>query len=86
MSRVGKMPLPLTDGAKATITADMITVTGPLGSLSHPMTDLVKVASDNGVLSFTVANESRESNAMSGTMRALVGNMVHGVTKVLRKG
>jgi large subunit ribosomal protein L6 len=41
----------------------------------------VKVVNDNGTLKFEPVNESREANAMSGTMRALVANMVHGVTK-----
>ena len=81
MSRVGKMPIVLTDGAQATITADQITVKGPLGTLSQPMSERVKVVSEDGTLKFAVADESREANAMSGTMRALVSNMVKGVTK-----
>lgn len=81
MSRVGKSPIVLADGAQATITADQITVKGPLGSLSQPMSERVKVENDNGTLKFTVADDSREANAMSGTMRALVNNMVKGVTK-----
>ena len=85
MSRVGKMPIVLADGAQATIAADQITVKGPLGTLSQPMNDLVKVSDENGTLTFSVANDSRESNAMSGTMRALVSNMVQGVTKGFEK-
>ena len=85
MSRVGKMPIPLMDGAQATITAEQITVKGPLGTLSQPMSGLVKIASENGSLMFSVADESRQANAMSGTMRALVNNMVHGVTKGFEK-
>ena len=81
MSRVGKSPIVLADGAQATITADQITVKGPLGTLSQPMSERVKVENDNGTLKFSVADESREANAMSGTMRALVNNMVKGVTK-----
>ncbi|MFL9927425.1 50S ribosomal protein L6 [Herbaspirillum lusitanum] len=85
MSRVGKMPIALPSGAEATITAAQITVKGPLGSLSQPLTGLVKVANNNGTLSFEVADESREANAMSGTLRALVNNMVNGVTKGFEK-
>ncbi len=81
MSRVGKSPIVLADGAQATITADQITVKGPLGTLSQPMCERVKVENENGTLKFSVADESREANAMSGTMRALVNNMVKGVTK-----
>lgn len=85
MSRVGKMPIALTDGAQATITAEQITVNGPLGSLTQPNSGLVKIVNEEGTLKLSVVDESRESNAMSGTMRALVNNMVHGVTKGFEK-
>lgn len=81
MSRVGKMPIALPAGAEATISAEQITIKGPLGSLTQRLTGLVKVANNNGTLTFDVANDSREANAMSGTLRALVNNMVNGVTK-----
>jgi len=81
MSRVGKMPVALPSGAEASITATAITVKGPLGSLTQALTGKVKVANNNGSLSFEVADDSREANAMSGTLRALVNNMVNGVTK-----
>ncbi|MBO9538815.1 50S ribosomal protein L6 [Herbaspirillum sp.] len=85
MSRVGKMPVALPNGAEATITAAQITVKGPLGSLTQPLTNKVKVANNNGSLTFEVADDSREANAMSGTLRALVNNMVNGVTKGFEK-
>jgi large subunit ribosomal protein L6 len=81
MSRVGKMPIVLPKGAEATIAADQITVKGPLGTLTQRLTGLVNVKNDNGTLTFEAANDSREANAMSGTLRALVNNMVNGVTK-----
>jgi large subunit ribosomal protein L6 len=85
MSRVGKMPVALPSGAEATISAVQITVKGPLGSLSQPLTGLVKVENNGGTLKFEAANDSREANAMSGTLRALVNNMVNGVTKGFEK-
>lgn len=85
MSRVAKMAISLPSGAEATISAAQVTVKGPLGVLSHPLNGLVKVENKAGVLSFDVANDSREANAMSGTMRALVNNMVNGVTKGFQK-
>ncbi len=85
MSRVGKMPIALPSGAEATITAEQITVKGPLGSLSQPLTSLVKVVNEGGTLKFDVTDDSREANAMSGTLRALVNNMVTGVTKGFEK-
>jgi large subunit ribosomal protein L6 len=82
MSRVGKMPIALPAGAEATIAADQITVKGPLGTLTQELKgDLVRITNDNGTLKFEAANDSREANAMSGTLRALVNNMVVGVTK-----
>jgi large subunit ribosomal protein L6 len=85
MSRVGKMPIALPSGAEATITAEQITVKGPLGSLSQSLNGLVQIENANGTLNFKAANDSREANAMSGTLRALVNNMVNGVTKGFEK-
>ncbi|KXU95828.1 50S ribosomal protein L6 [Caballeronia pedi] len=81
MSRVGKSPIALPQGAEVAIKGDVITVKGPLGTISQPANKLVNVTNDNGTLKLAPANESREANAMSGTMRALVANMVQGVTK-----
>ncbi|RJG07323.1 50S ribosomal protein L6 [Noviherbaspirillum cavernae] len=81
MSRVGKMPIALPQGVDVNATSELFTVKGPLGQLTLPLTGLVKIASDNGTLTFEPANDSREANAMSGTVRALVNNMVNGVTK-----
>jgi large subunit ribosomal protein L6 len=76
------MPIALPQGAEATIAAEQITVKGPLGTLTQELKgNLVRITNDNGTLNFEAANESREANAMSGTLRALVNNMVVGVTK-----
>jgi len=80
MSRVGKSPIVL-QGAEATLSDEKITVKGPLGTISQAANRLVKVVNDNGTLKFEPVDESREANAMSGTMRAIVANMVQGVTK-----
>src|SRR6201746_834768 len=80
MSRVGKSPIAL-QGAEVALSDERITVKGPLGTISQAANSLVKVVSDNGTLKFEPVNESHEANAMSGTMRALVANMVNGVTK-----
>jgi large subunit ribosomal protein L6 len=85
MSRVGKMPIELPKDAEASVSAEQIIVKGPLGSLSQALNGLVKVENDNGTLKFEAANDSREANAMSGTLRALVSNMVNGVTKGFEK-
>jgi large subunit ribosomal protein L6 len=85
MSRVGKMPIAVPSGAEISITGTQITVKGPLGSLTQSLNGLVKVENNGGVLKFEAANDSREANAMSGTLRALVNNMVNGVTKGFEK-
>ena len=80
MSRIGKSPVAL-QGAEVTLSDECITVKGPLGTISHNANCLVKVANNSDVLTFEPINESREANAMSGTVRAIVANMVLGVTK-----
>lgn len=85
MSRVAKMPIAVPAGAEVAITAAAITVKGPLGTLTQSLNGLVKVENKDGTLTFDVIDDSRESNAMSGTLRALVNNMVTGVTKGFEK-
>lgn len=85
MSRVGKMPIDLPKDVEVTITAEKIAVKGPQGTLSLPLTGQVVINNENGTLNLTPADESREANAMSGTVRALVNNMVNGVTKGFEK-
>jgi len=85
MSRVGKMPLPLPKGVDVSVSADQISVKGSLGTLVRPVNGLVTVKNEGGKLMFAPANESVEADAMSGTMRALVANMVSGVSKGFEK-
>ena len=85
MSRVAKMPIAVPAGAEVAITAAAITVKGPLGTLTQSLNGLVKVENKDGTLTFDVVDDSRESNTMSGTLRALVNNMVTGVTKGFEK-
>jgi large subunit ribosomal protein L6 len=85
MSRVGKMPVAVPQGVDVAIKQDQISVKGAGGTLLLAQNALVKVTSEGGKLSFLPANDSREANAMSGTMRQLVNNMVMGVTKGFEK-
>ena len=79
------MPVAVPQGVDVQIKEDQISVKGAGGTLSLAQNALVKVASKDGKLSFEPADESREANAMSGTMRQLVNNMVLGVTKGFEK-
>ncbi|MFZ8911694.1 MAG: 50S ribosomal protein L6 [Burkholderiaceae bacterium] len=85
MSRIAKYPVPLPKGVEATIATEQITVKGPLGTLTQTLNGDVLIENQNNELSFKVANESREAKAMSGTLRALVSNMVQGVSQGFEK-
>ena len=81
MSRIGKMPIPLPKGVEVTIDAQHMQVKGPLGTIARPADPNVSVEKDGDHLQFKALGNSHHANAMSGTMRALVANMVAGVTK-----
>ena len=85
MSRVGKMPVAVPKGVDVQITADQITVKGANGTLVRAANGLVTVKNEAGMLNVAPANDSAEANAMSGTMRALLNNMVNGVSKGFEK-
>ena len=85
MSRVGKLPIAVPQGVDVQITADRIMVKGANGTLERAAHALVKIEKDGATVRCAPANDSAEANAMSGTMRALVANMVHGVAKGFEK-
>ena len=85
MSRVGKMPIAVPQGVDVQITVDQITVKGINGTLVRQMNSLVTVHKEGAEIKLEPANESVAANAMSGTMRALVNNMVNGVSKGFEK-
>ena len=85
MSRVGKMPVSVPNGVDVALKQGQINVKGALGALALAQNALVTITQDADKLSFAPANDSRQANAMSGTMRQLVNNMVVGVTKGFEK-
>jgi large subunit ribosomal protein L6 len=85
MSRVGKMPIDIPQDVDVAIMEDQISVKGKGGTLSLALNALVNIVNKDGKLGFQPANESRDANAMSGTVRQLVNNMVVGVTKGFEK-
>lgn len=85
MSRVAKNPIVVPKGAEVSLSNGSISVKGPLGTLTQVLHDSVKMIEEDGHFTFAAANETRQANAMSGTMRALVNNMVVGVTKGFEK-
>lgn len=81
MSRIGKMPIPVVKGADVQIANTVITVKGALGTLTQDVGERVRIVREGENLLVEPVDESAEANAMSGTVRALVSNMVNGVTK-----
>ncbi|MEZ0232328.1 MAG: 50S ribosomal protein L6 [Methylophilaceae bacterium] len=81
MSRVAKNPVAIPAKVEVVLSANNISVSGPLGKLSQALTGAVNLNREGDSLTFVVANDSQHSRAMSGTLRALVANMVHGVSQ-----
>jgi len=85
MSRIAKNPVILPSGVEASVAADKLTVKGPLGTLTQFMLPSVAVDKDGDLLICRALENQPNASAMSGTMRALVSNMVTGVTKGFEK-
>ena len=85
MSRIGKYPVSLPKGVEVTLASGSISVKGPLGSIARASDPNVEVKKEGEQVLFKALGNSNHANAMSGTMRALVANMVAGVTKGFEK-
>ena len=85
MSRIGKMPVAIPAGVEVVVGEQQISVKGTGGVLNVAQNSLVNIISEGGKVSFKAANDSREADAMSGTLRQLVNNMVVGVSKGFEK-
>ena len=85
MSRIAKMPVSIPAGVEVKVGEQDVSVKGAGGLLTLSQNVLVKISSDAGKLSFSAANDSREADALAGTLRQLVNNMVIGVTKGFEK-
>jgi len=81
MSRVAKNPVAIPAGVEVKFTAEEIVVKGPIGSLSTALCADVDVKLDNNELTFAAKSDSKFARSMSGTLRALLNNMVTGVSK-----
>lgn len=85
MSRVAKNPVAVPAGVEVTLSTSLISVKGPLGVLMQAANQDVVISREGDVLQFAPVGDSIRANAMSGTMRALLANMVQGVTKGFEK-
>ncbi len=81
MSRIANNPITIPSGVDVNIVGSMVTVKGGKGELSHNVHPLVKVEQENNLLKTTVNNNSKTANALSGTTRALIQNLVTGVSE-----
>jgi large subunit ribosomal protein L6 len=81
MSRVAKNPIVVPAGIEITLATDAVSVKGPLGTLKQVLNSDVAVQRVGDHLQCSATNESMQANAMSGTVRALLANMIQGVSK-----
>ena len=81
MSRVARNPVLLPAGVEATLANGELAVKGPLGTLTQRLSPVVKIEHVENRLQFAAVGPTTKARAMSGTMRALVANMVLGVSK-----
>jgi large subunit ribosomal protein L6 len=81
MSRIGKLPVTVPAGVEVSVSGSEVSVKGPLGVLKQPVTADVAVKRDGDKVTIELSQETIQADAMSGTLRALIANMVHGVSK-----
>ena len=80
MSRVAKNPVAIPEKVEVILSSDTIAITGPLGKLTHHLTSAVVLKREGETITFSATSDTKHSSAMSGTLRALVSNMVQGVS------
>jgi large subunit ribosomal protein L6 len=81
MSRIGKMPVAVPSGVEVAVSAAEVSVKGPLGTLKQPLSPHLRVKREANQVLVEAGDESIQADAMSGTLRALLANMVQGVSK-----
>ena len=85
MSRIGKMPVDMPSGVDVKVDGTHVTVKGSKGELSRQFNDRVSFSIENGVITVVREDDTRESRALHGLSRALLANMVHGVSEGFSK-
>ena len=85
MSRIGRKPIPVPKGVEVTLAGSTATVKGPKGSLTRTFHPTMRIALENGVLTVTRPTDERQHRALHGLTRALLANMIEGVTQGYRK-
>ena len=85
MSRIGKAPIAIPAGVKVEVKDNLVTVKGPKGELSQEINPDIKVAEEDGHIIVTRPDDEREHRAQHGLYRALIHNMVVGVSEGYKK-
>ncbi|NMM49420.1 50S ribosomal protein L6 [Marinigracilibium pacificum] len=85
MSRIGKKPINIPEGVTITHKPGEVTVKGPKGELTQVLSEEISVSIEDGVVSFERPSEQKKHKAMHGLTRALVANMIEGVTAGYKK-
>jgi large subunit ribosomal protein L6 len=85
MSRIGKLPISIPKGVTITVSDNTVTVKGPKGELSQDINPNIGVNVEDGHLTVTRPDDEKENRAMHGLYRALIQNMVIGVSEGYRK-
>jgi large subunit ribosomal protein L6 len=81
MSRIGRKPVPIPKGVEVSLAGDQVTVKGPKGTLARRVHAEMTVRIEDGHVTVTRPSDARQHRALHGLTRALIGNMVQGVTK-----
>ena len=85
MSRIGRMPIAIPRGVDVTLKDQQVTVKGPMGTLTHSVHHQISCTLEDGVLTVTRPSDARTHKALHGLTRALLANMVTGVSQGYRK-
>jgi large subunit ribosomal protein L6 len=85
MSRIGRQPIPIPSGVDVNVEGRKISVKGPKGELSHTIPEPIEISLDDGALTVTRPNDQNTVRALHGLTRALLNNMIVGVTEGYRK-
>jgi large subunit ribosomal protein L6 len=81
MSRIGKLPINLPSGVSVTVNGETVTVKGPKGELRQQINPEIQVSVEDGVVTFTRPSDEKQHRSMHGLYRALINNMVVGVSQ-----
>ncbi|MCX6112166.1 MAG: 50S ribosomal protein L6 [Proteobacteria bacterium] len=80
MSRIGKSPIAIPKGVKVELNGKVVKISGPKGNLQHSLPEEITLKQENDFVILARANDERNSRALHGLTRALLNNMIHGVS------